>query len=306
MDKRPVNSSRISSLAVLVNREGGAAAAAGAALPDQITAAFAAAGVTARVELLPGPAIAAAVAAAARANRRIVVAGGDGTVACAAQALRGTATELALLPLGTLNHFSRDLQIPAELDAAAALAAHGRAAPIDLGEVNGHCFINNASMGLYPDMVRARDGYRRLGLPKWLAMVPAGAGALGRLRERHVHLDLGKGPAEIVTPLMLVGNNRYSLEAGNLGARASLRDGTLSIYAVSRRSRSGLLWFAVRVLLGKADPEADFEALGDYPEMILRSRHRTVEIALDGELHVLQAPLVFRADPGALRVVVPA
>lgn len=294
-------------LTVLVNREGGAAAAAGDALPERIAAAFHAAGITARVELLPGRDMAGAVAGAARVNRRIVVAGGDGTVACAAQALRGSDTELALLPLGTLNHFSRDLQIPADLGDAAALAAHGRATPIDLGEVNGRCFINNASLGLYFDMVRARDDVRRrLGWPKWLAAVPAGAHALGRLRNRHVQIDVGKGPAALVTPLMLVGNNRYSLDAGALGARASLRDGTLSVYAVARRSRSALVWFAVRVLLGKADQKADFEELGEYPALTLRSPHRTVEIALDGELHVLQAPLTFRAAPGALRVVVPS
>lgn len=294
-------------LTVLVNRAGGAAAAARDGLAGQIAAAFAAAGVVARVELLSGADIAVAANRLAGTARRLVVAGGDGTIGSVAQALRGSSTELALLPLGTLNHFCRDLGIPADLAAAAALAAHGRAVPVDLGEVNGRCFINNASLGLYPAMVRAREGYRRrLGWPKWLAALPAGWRTLGRLRNRHLAIDLGHGPDALVTPLVLVGNNRYSLAAGQLGARASLRDGTLSVYAVARRGRGGLVWFALRALAGKVDRRVDFDTLGDYPALTLHAAQPAIALALDGEVTMLAVPLRFRTLPGALRVVVPA
>ena len=104
-------------LLVIVNSAGGAAAAAGDVLSDMLIGAFAATGVTADVHILAAGAMAAAIAAAAKKQRRVVVAGGDGTAACAAQAMIGSAAELAILPLGTLNHLAGDLGIPADLNA---------------------------------------------------------------------------------------------------------------------------------------------------------------------------------------------
>ncbi|RYY23538.1 MAG: diacylglycerol kinase family lipid kinase [Sphingomonadales bacterium] len=293
------------SLAVLVNREGGAAAAAGDALKGDIEKAFEAAGVHAQVEMLAGDEMAPAIKRAA-GKARIVVAGGDGTAASAAQILLGKKTELALLPLGTLNHLARDLGIPTDLTKAAALAAHGKAAKIDVGAVNDHCFVNNASIGLYPLMVKGRDDYRdRHGLPKWLAMIPASWDTLSRLRNQHLRIDMGEGEKPLVTPLLFVGNNLYSLEPGSVGSRETLQDGKLSIYAVARRSRASLLWFGMRAAVGLAHRTSDFEELGICREMIVQPRGGSVEIALDGEVRKMSGPLKFRIHAAGLRVVVP-
>src|SRR5262245_30492040 len=132
---------------VFVNRAGGAAAAAGDALADQITAAFAAAGATAQVQLVKPDKIAEVVRKAAATARRLVVGGGDGTMGCIAQALAGRPdVELAILPLGTLNHLARDIGIPTALEEAAALAVSGTAIPVDVALVNDHRFVNNASI----------------------------------------------------------------------------------------------------------------------------------------------------------------
>lgn len=292
-------------LQVIVNRAGGAAAAAGEALPTSLAEAFAAAGVSVEIRLVGGREIGDAVREAA-GDGRVVIAGGDGSVAAAAQALKGSDTELAIIPLGTLNHLAQDLGLPMDMAEAAALAAHGRAEPIDVGEVNGHRFVNNVSIGLYPFMVQRREAVRRLrGWAKWLATGPAAWAALERLPHHRLRLDIGADERRLVTPLLFVGNNRYALEAGAVGRRASLQDGVLSLYAIPHRSRASLIWFALRTLVGRADPAADFLVLDECRAFTVRSSGDSIEIALDGEVRRLPSPLEFRIDPGALSVVVP-
>jgi len=290
---------------VFVNRAGGAAAAAGDALADQIIAAFAAAGATAQVQLVTPDKIGGVVHEAAATAKRLVVGGGDGTMGCIAQALADRSdVELAILPLGTLNHFARDIGIPAALEEAAALAVTGTVVPVDVALVNDHRFVNNASVGLYPFMVRRRDDAReRTGLPKWLATLPAAWAALSRLPHHRLRIDLGEGAQPLVTSLLFIGNNRYALEAGSVGTRESLADGLLSIFAVAHRTRLGLIGFALRALFGRADRDADFVAIGESEMLTVHSSGRSIEIALDGEVRRLRSPLRFRVDRGALKIV---
>lgn len=293
-------------LPVLVNRGGGAASKTGDRLPELLSHAFAAAGSEADIRMLTAPQLAQAIERAAQEHARIVVAGGDGTIAAAAQMLVGTDTELSILPLGTLNHFAQDLGISADLSDSARLAVAGQARSIDVGEVNGRTFINNASIGLYSFMVRNREDIRaRHGWPKWLAMLPASWAALAQLHHHRLHIDVGLGEDTVITPLLCVGNNRYSLEGGAIGCRDSLSDGKLSIYAVSPASRLGLLWCGVRALLGLVDPMRDFQTLGETQALTVRSSARAIEIALDGEVQWLELPLAFRTRAGSLKVVAP-
>src|SRR6267143_4263041 len=101
----------------------------------------------------------------------IVAGGGDGTVNTVASQVIGTDKILGVVPLGTLNHFARDLKIPAELELAAQVFVSGRTIHVDVGEVNGRIFLNNSSLGLYPTIVSEREKKQRLGSGKWPAFV---------------------------------------------------------------------------------------------------------------------------------------
>ena len=292
-------------LHVIVNRNGGAAAKMGDMVAGALEKAFAQAGATVRVAALDGKQIPEAIKAVARSGR-VIVAGGDGTAAGAAQILAGSDTELGLLPLGTLNHLARDIGIPVDLGEAAEVAANGQPVAIDVGEVNGQVFVNNASIGLYPLMVRKREGLRRAkGWPKWLSTLPAAFAALERLPHIRLRRDWGKGERAIVTPLLFVGNNVYSLDRGEVGKRNTLTDGKLSLYAVARRRRAALIWFAMRALVGRAERSLDFETLGECETLTVSSSSGSIEIALDGELRRMDSPLEFRIRPGALTVIAP-
>ena len=114
---------------------------------------------------------------AARGDADVVVAaGGDGTINSVTSQLLNTKKALGILPLGTMNHFAKDLHIPLELEAAVETIIEGHLANVDLGEVNGHIFVNNSSLGLYPSIVREREKQQRLGSGKWPAYVWAEIG----------------------------------------------------------------------------------------------------------------------------------
>ena len=147
-----------------------------------------AAGIEDPIEMVDGSRITAHVTALVEQGaKRIIVGGGDGSVGAAAQALAGSEAALGILPLGTLNHFARDLGIPFELDRAAALIADGHVRAVDVAEVNGRVFVNNSATGLYPLMVVDRESQQhRLGRSKRLAMLVASLRTLSRFHDHRL------------------------------------------------------------------------------------------------------------------------
>ena len=288
-------------LAVIVNRSGGTASTLGDKLEPTMRDAFEKAGVAARLQLIEGKDIDAALEAATGAPI-VAVGGGDGTQGAAAAKFAGSETAQLVLPLGTRNHLARQLGIPEDLGEAAKLAATGRTVAIDLAKGGDRVFVNNASIGMYTRLVRERD--KRWG-PKWLGTIPAAWTVLRTLRAKPMQLMVDGKPERVVTPMLFIGNNRYSLEAGRVGERESLSDGVLSLYAVARQGPLALLGFAARALIGRADPERDFCALAEAREVIVEG-HGSIEVALDGEVERMALPLTFAIMPGALKVVVPA
>ena len=236
----------------------------------------------------------------------LVGGGGDGTLSALAEVVRGTDTALGVLPLGTFNHFAKDLGIPLEVEKAVEAIARGEPRPVDVGELNGTCFINNASLGIYPDIVRDRTKQqRRLGRGKYWAMLWATLAVVRRSPFLRLHLDVDGQGIDCRSPFVFIGNNDYTMEGFDIGMRSSLRDGCLSIYTTQRRSRLGLLALAVRALLGRLRQAEDFSIMR-AAELRIDSRHRRLWVATDGELVVMQPPLLFRLLPRALDVIVPA
>ena len=217
-------------IVVLLNRAGGAVAA-DPHIGDKVATALKQAGVEAEVELIGGGDCAVrARAVAERGDELVVVGGGDGTISAAASALVGTQTRLGILPLGTLNHFARDLGIPAELDKAAALIAERPERRVDVAEMNDRIFINNSAIGLYPLMVVDRDTQRKkLGRSKRLAMIVASVRTLLRFNHQRLVLTVNdEKTGRVETPLLFVGNNDYRLDIAAAGERESVDDGHLS------------------------------------------------------------------------------
>jgi YegS/Rv2252/BmrU family lipid kinase len=290
---------------VIVN----AAAGAGYAneWADSLVGKFRAGGIEANVVLArSGDEIIEAARRAANEKPQAVVAGGgDGTVNAVASLLVETDIAFGVLPLGTLNHFAKDLGIPLELDEAVRNIVAGHVIRVDVGEVNGRIFLNNSSLGLYPDIVRDRERQqRRLGRGKWLAFAWATMAALRRYPFLHVRLSLNGEEHERRTPFIFVGNNEYLMQGFNIGSRASLSDGQLSLYVAQRTGRLGLLRLAIRALFGRLKQAKDFDVLS-ATGILVKTRHKRMRVATDGEVTVMATPLHYRIRARALRVIVP-
>src|SRR4051812_46221939 len=206
---------------------------------ERLTGLYRAAGAEVSARVAKGADISRLVREVAREHPTLIVAaGGDGTINAVASALVGTTTALGVIPCGTLNHFARDLGIPLDHTDAVVATLRGRARAIDVGEVNGRFFLNNPSIGLYPAMVHRRTKQqRRLGRGKWQAMLWAAHTVLRSHPFMDVTLELDGKNFVRRTPFVFIGNNVYEMQGFDIGRRARLDAGVLSVYVTHRGRR---------------------------------------------------------------------
>jgi diacylglycerol kinase family enzyme len=239
-------------------------------------------------------------------TRLMVAGGGDGTQSAVASRLVDTDLVQGVLPLGTLNHFAKDLAIPLKLEDAVRSLAEGAVRQVDVGEVNERIFINNSSIGLYPEIVRERELQQlRLGKSKWRALASASLHATEGNPGIAVRIAAEDEQHLRRTPFVFIGNNRYIMEGFSIGARETMDAGELALYLGRRRGRLGLVLMALRALLHRLEQSADFEMLaGDAFE--ITTRHKRIRVATDGEVSMMDTPLQYRIRAKALRVIAPA
>jgi len=292
-------------LPVLLNRGGGAVAADGG-IVDTVRAALEQAGIDGAIELIDGGDYEVRCRALAeRGDPLVIVGGGDGTIGAAASALIGTGTALGILPLGTLNHFARDLGIPPTLEAAAAMIAARNERRVDVAEMNGRIFINNSAIGLYPLMVLDRDLQRdRLGRSKRLAMIVASLRTLARFNHQRLTLTINDERERIDTPLLFVGNNDYRIDIGGPGRRETLDGGQLCVMVMRKKTRRGLVAASIRALFDRTR-EDDMERIDGVERMQVGSRRSHLSVSLDGEVVSAAPPLKYRIRKQALTVIAP-
>jgi diacylglycerol kinase family enzyme len=275
------------------------------ALAERVQRAFVENGAQAEVRLVHGGAeIESALDAAVGESPDVIVAGGgDGTVSAVAAALLDRDILLGVLPLGTLNHFAKDFGLPLEIEAAVSHVVGGEPVRVDVGEVNGRVFVNNSSLGLYPDIVRDRERQqKRLGRGKWLALMRASITALRRYPFMDVRLSVDGQEQLWRTPFVFVGNNTYRMEGFAIGEREGLQDGLLSLYVAQRPGRLRLLLLAMRALLGRLLQARDFSAM-NATEVVVESRQHRLRVATDGEVTVMTPPLTYRIRRASLGVM---
>jgi diacylglycerol kinase family enzyme len=248
----------------------------------------------------------AAEEAVARGHGTIVAAGGDGTISAVAGALAGTGRRMGVLPFGTFNYFARSLGLPEELEEAARVIVTGQVRTLDLGEVNGRIFINNASLGAYPTILDQRERfYRRWGRSRiaayWSMLV-----TLVRFRSPlRIALTVDGATRQLRTPLVFVAKNAGQLEAVGLEGGDCVRSGRFAVFLAPDVGRLALVIYALRVGLGLAEPREDFELICGREVTVETAAHRRL-VARDGERERMESPFAFRLRPAALDVFVPA
>ncbi len=243
--------------------------------------------------------------AAVESDAEVIVAGGgDGTISSVASVVSGSGKTFGVLPLGTLNNFSKDLAIPPDIAGAVRVIADGHTIKIDLAEVNGRIFINNSSIGLYPRIVRKREQQQRLGYGKWRSALWATLKMFRLSPFLKVEIVVDGKMFLRKTPFVFVGNNEYDMEIYNIGRRVSLDQGKLSIYFLHRGGRWGVIALLLRTITGTVKQWRDFEeVLTD--SVTIQTRRKVMQVAFDGEVYAVETPLKYKTLPKALRVLVP-
>ena len=243
---------------------------------------------------------------AAKSDAEIVVAGGgDGTISAVASKLVGTDKTLGILPLGTLNNFSKDLKIPPDLAEAIGIIAENHTEKIDAAEVNGQIFINNSSIGLYPHIVKSRETQQeKLGRGKWSAAFWAALKILRRHPVFTVKLKNESGEKIVKTPFVFVGNGAYEMDFFNIGRREKINGGKLSVYFLHKSGRKGLFALVLRLVFGRLRQAKDFEEIS-VGEITIETGKKQMLVAYDGEVEMIKTPLCYCVHPLALRVIVP-
>ncbi|HEU4695071.1 MAG TPA: diacylglycerol kinase family protein [Vicinamibacterales bacterium] len=244
---------------------------------------------------------------AASSDAEIVVAGGgDGTSAAVAERIAGTEKAFGVLPLGTFNYFAKDLGIPLELDGALNVLANGVSASIDVGEVNGYLFLNNSSVGLYPALLAKRETtYRQFGRSQLAAYLSALLVLIEPPRFLNLTIRADGHPLARRTPLLFIGTNASQMDSFGIVARECLASRKLTLYVTHPLGGFGLLRLALRAFVRGLRGAREFEVIC-AEEILVGMRRRQVRVAMDGEVRVLETPLRYRIQRGALRVLVPA
>jgi diacylglycerol kinase family enzyme len=236
--------------------------------------------------------------------RAVAAGGGDGTIRAVAEALAGTGVPLGVIPVGTLNHFARDLNIPLDVQAAAEVIREGAMTDVDLGEVNNRVFINNAIIGLYPAYRAERGEEERRGAEGAFAVAGAALSVFRRNPALLARMRLDGRELVRHSPLIVVANNEHKMEGYQLGSRNRMDTGRLWIYVMRPRGRAGLLRTFASIAAGRLAKRREFEIF-TAREAVIDTGRKHVRVSLDGEILELDGPLRFRSRSRALKVIVP-
>ncbi len=258
------------------------------------------------IALNKGDDISALTKSAIREKYDVIVAGGgDGTVNAVASALVGVSgVKFGVLALGTLNHFAKDMKIPIDIAEAIKIIVAGHVRSIDVGEVNGHIFVNNSSVGLYPSIVKLRESLQKTGLSKWPAAARASLQVLMRFRLLRLKLSAAElEKVEHKTAMLFVGNNVYDVSFPTLGTRSTLQHGVMGIMMPRASTRLGLLYNFFSLVF-KAQPKSDVLTF-ETTSLSIKTKRSFVKVAVDGEVIMLKSPLNYRIRPKSLRIIVP-
>lgn len=268
-----------------------------------------------------------AVDAAKEQGAVVVAVGGDGTINAVANTVLGSGCLFGAIPQGTFNYFGRTHGILEEISESLQDLLHGEAVPVQVGQVNGHIFLVNASVGLYPELLEDREAFKqKYGRSRLVAIWSAIATVFGR--HRHLHITLEQDGKSVVmrTTTLFVGNNRLQLEQVGMPQADAVVQGQLAAIAVRPVGKLAMLWLGARGALGKLG-DADnvigfsFRELTIAPHRKMRgtknanantstpistskkSHKSQIKVAADGEIMWLRMPLEFRVAAEPLMLI---
>ncbi|WP_313704056.1 diacylglycerol kinase family protein [Massilia sp.] len=240
----------------------------------------------------------------------LVAAGGDGTINTVAHQAVLQGCVFGVLPQGTFNYFGRTHGIPEDLAEAVRALVTSTVQPVQIGMVNDRIFLVNASVGLYPALLEAREhDKRQYGRSRVVAILSALKTALGRHRPLRIALETEGQVRKLRTATLFVGNNRLQMEqVGMEPLTTAVEDGELAAIAPRRVGKLGMLGLLLRGALGRLGEAPNVVAFSFKRLTVKHARlspRRTVKVATDGEVTRMPMPLEFRVLEGRLALLKP-
>src|SRR5216684_6729082 len=214
-------------------------------------------------------------------TRLFVAAGGDGTINSIIQPLIHTDAILGVIPVGSYNHFAKDLGIPLSWREALEVVFSGATRPIDTARINERFFVNNISMGLYPELVARREEKGR-DYPRWKARLYAAFATLQKYPHIAVTLESEHHQEVIRTHMLMISNNGYDLS--RLGIQAP---------------RLALTRFVAHYLAGRVRETPGFRSFRTS-RVKVDSPKQHLHLGVDGEVATMETPLVITTVPQSL------
>lgn len=234
----------------------------------------------------------------------IVAAGGDGTVGAVASQLIGNHATMGILPNGTFNFFAKFIGVKNMAEAVDAIA-RGSAESIDIGQVNGHTFLNNSTIGIHADVIHEREMLEAEGMRKWFAYPIAAYRRLKKFRLNKNCFTFGDKNFCQKTPLVFIGNNEYPFQVSPQSNRQRITDGQFSIFIANSNTFWKILKSSFKFLIGILKKDEDF-TYHKASNLVIYNQQIRINVGIDGEIVELSSPLRYKISPHALRVLFPA
>lgn len=236
----------------------------------------------------------------------VVSAGGDGTAMATASALIGTGIPLGVLPMGTFNYFVRGLGFDEDPLTAARQILAGHAVEQRVATVNGQVFLNNASLGIYPAILKERETvYARWGRRRLMAHWSVVRSFLRFRKPMRVTLDMGEVQETRRTPLVFVGRSAFQLERFGLAGGDAIEQGGFAVLVVRGETRRDLFRMSARLATRVAAEGEDYDLYRCDRLTIERPKGRRSLVAFDGEKRMMAGPLRFEMSEAPLTLMLP-
>jgi len=239
----------------------------------------------------------------------VVACGGDGAINAVAQHAVRTGCPFGVIPQGTFNYFARTHAIPEDTAEAARLLLAGVPQPTQVGMVNHHVFLVNASLGLYPELLEQRETFKqKLGRSRLIALLSGFVTLFREHRTLKILLSGGSQPSTVVnTSTLFVGNNPLQLEQLGLPQATAPREGALAGIMLKPTSRFNMLKLMWHGAVGELGEDENIESFR-FQKLHVRRLSlpgRKVKVAADGEIIHLKTPLQFSVSAHPLYLIRP-
>lgn len=246
-----------------------------------------------------------AVEAARDEDSTVVAAGGDGTIRSVAQVAAEHGVRFGAVAVGTFNFFARNHALPEDPEQAFRVAVTGYPNPVRLGEVNGHVFLINASIGLYAKSISEREQRTKVwGRNRFVATFSTLVSLFKKPKLMNAEFDTEKGHLKMQTPMIFIGNNDLQLHNLSFKVADRLKKDELAVILFKPISRSAMLRILMKTVTGRAEQEPEVESFG-VKRMTITTKRKSHDVALDGEMFHLPVPIEVQVLPKSLLLMSP-